>query len=67
MTPVLSLMAQPGGTGDPLPCDPEDTSAACQVPLDTWVFALALGALIVTTIYLHRRRNLKLKPVKVKA
>lgn len=56
LTTVSNLMAQPSTP----PCDPEDTSPEC-VPLDTWVFVLAFGMLILTAIYLHRKEGERVK------
>ena len=49
---TITVYAQPGGGTDPLPCGPDDPC-----PLDTWIIALTIGALIFTTAYLYRKQK----------
>lgn len=47
---VVFVFAQPGE-----PCGGTDPDAVC--PLDTWVFVLAAGALLFTTLHLYRKQK----------
>jgi len=48
---TLVLFAQ----GPGLPDDPGDCVTDC--PLDTWVIAFAMLALVITTIYLYKKQT----------
>ena len=50
---TITVLAQPGsGGGGSLPCDPDEIC-----PLDTWVIALVIIAVIFTVIHLHRKQK----------
>jgi len=49
---AVSVMAQPGGGGDPLPCDPDDTT--CPIDSGVWVLVVAL---VFTAFYLQRKQK----------
>jgi len=50
---IASVAANAQAFGD-LPCDPEDTNC----PIDNWVVAFALTALIVTCLHLHKKKKI---------
>jgi hypothetical protein len=50
---VAVVFAQPGGGGDPLPCDPDDPNC----PLDTWVIVLVVMAVIFAVAHLYRQKK----------
>lgn len=46
------IYAQPGSGGEQLPCDPDS-----ECPLDTYVWLLAIIALIFGAVYLYRQQK----------
>lgn len=46
------------GGGD-LPCGGDDPTTSTPCPLDTWVWVLALGTVILGAIYLQRKQKLQ--------
>jgi hypothetical protein len=46
----------PGLPGD----DPDAPTTGCEVPLDTWVFALAGGAVIFGSIKLYKKNKMQI-------
>jgi hypothetical protein len=54
---MLLLPAISFADGGPPPCDDNDIFTPCPVPLDTWVWVLAIAALAFGAVYLYRQQK----------
>jgi len=50
---AVNVMAQPGGGGDPLPCDPDDTT--CPIDGGVWVLVTAVIAFAIWYVIKTKR------------
>jgi len=53
LLPVVSF-----AQGGDLPCGGDDPTTSNPCPLDSWVWVLALTAMVFGAIYLHRRQKI---------